>query len=172
MSTTVLASKVEAVRLYHRGATVQRRAELILDSGRRLPLEVSIPGLPLALHDATVRVRLAADAAAGADLLASDLRVGLHVKPRAAVLDVPALDELRVLDRRIELLETEHEGLSRECELLESIEVPARPEPRDGEPPPPAPLGARMAIAGFVASEVDQRVARLRALRLELEEHR
>ncbi len=52
--------------------------------------------------------------------------------------------------------------------ILGSIPVPERPEPEEGKPPPPSPLGARMALEQFSHDGVQARLVEARTLREQL----
>src|SRR3569832_26739 len=69
-----LTSRIETVKVYSAGGRVTRIAEFPLTVGE-LPELVEIAGLPLALDDSSVRVRVEVDQ--GTAPLACDVRIGL-----------------------------------------------------------------------------------------------
>src|SRR5438270_6762974 len=94
-----LTSRIEAVSVYRRGATVFRR--VTLDVGGALPDDVEIADLPLTLIDPTVRVRVLAAEPAGVDVVAAGVRVGLWVRPGGEPPKAPEQQELDDVRRRI-----------------------------------------------------------------------
>ena len=71
---TKLTSRIDKVKVYAAGATVIRIAELRLSAGEA-PEQVEIAGLPLALDDSSVRVRVESER--GTPAIATDLQVPL-----------------------------------------------------------------------------------------------
>ncbi|MHB8877098.1 MAG: DUF4139 domain-containing protein [Myxococcaceae bacterium] len=158
-----IATRVDTVTLYHRGATVRRVAEVDCPGGK-VPAELSITGLPLSLYDATVRLRVE-PVEGRAELVASNVRVGLHVPPRGTPAEAPDLKELRRVQRALELSQDSMAQLESEVGLLRALPVPPRPVPEQGKIPPPSPMSARTALEQLTDEGVSARVAEVRALR-------
>jgi len=163
---TMVESRIEAVKLYVAGATVQR-VFTIAPTGDRLPRRIEVPGLPLALDDSTVRVRLRTPVP-GARVVFGEVQVGLYAAPREARLDSPDEEALKTLDRRIARREAMMARLDAETSLLTRIAVPARPQGEPGRQPPPSPLAARAALESFVDDSLTERASAISALRTEL----
>ncbi len=165
---TTVESRIDAVKVYHSGATVSRVAELKAEGGARLPEEVELQGLPLALVDALVRVRVEALEPAGAELVATDVRVGLHALGHDEAPAPPDLTRLKAV--RHELLKAT--WLLRQIELesagLRAMEVPERPAGEEGKPPPASPMAARVVLEQLVDDAVQQRLGEARTLRQSL----
>ncbi|MEQ9503707.1 MAG: mucoidy inhibitor MuiA family protein [Deltaproteobacteria bacterium] len=155
-------SSIERVTVYRQGARVRRRVEVA-------PVEdtLSIPGLPLALTDGTVRVSVI-EAEGGADLVVRSVHVGLYVAPKGSLPEPPDETEIRELERRIEKLDVEREDLELENALLGDMEVPARPEPEEGKAPPASPIAARELLESFVHEARTTRSERRRTIEDEI----
>jgi uncharacterized protein DUF4139/uncharacterized protein DUF4140 len=166
-SSVAIASEIDAVTVYREGALVRRVARVapagpIADAaadraGRR---HLRLTGLPLSLDDSSVRVRVSGQNGA-APPIATDLRVVLEVPDDDAALapaDDAALEEARLARAR---LLAERDQVRRELGRVEALGFAPRPGGPKGEPPPPSPQEARLALLGF-------RAARERALRAEL----
>ena len=162
-----LDSKLELVRVHYRGATVRRRARVLTGSDGRFPTQVEIAGLPLSLDDSRVSLRADDDR-----IVVTGVRVSLHIKPRNEVIEEPNTERLKELRREIEVHQARSRQLELEIGMLESMEVPERPEPEEGQAPPPSPMTARLALEQFVNSSVEERLATLREARKELREMR
>lgn len=162
-----LESALHRVKLYHRGATIYRSATLKLDKAAASQrVELELPGLPLALLDATVRLscKNAPDAA-----IITDLRVGLHVKPSDAPLESIDEQELKRLKREHQQRSNERDALIQQQQLFESIRLPLRPAPLPGQPPVASPMKARVALEQRTHEAIQARQERLRKLRAELQ---
>lgn len=155
-------STIEEVTVYSRGATIHRRVELAAE-GAAFPERVSIPGLPLALIDATVRVSIVSFEG-GSDPVVTGVRVGLYVAPKSDLVEPPADAEIQRIQRALEVKRAEIEDLEVESGVLDGMRVPERPEPEEGKPPPPSPMAARVALEGLVDSGRQERRDRVRAL--------
>ena len=92
MTIAQLSSRIEKVKVYSAGATVTRIAELPI-TPKELPEEGEITGLPLAIDDSSVRVRVEVDR--GTDPLACDVRIGLAVQARQETPNPPDDEEIR-----------------------------------------------------------------------------
>jgi hypothetical protein len=163
----IVESRLDTVTLYHQGARVTRLLSLDCPEGRP-PAEMEIPRLPLSLFDATVRVRVLSTDNSQADLSATHVRVGLWIPPREAPLDTVDEAALRSLRQQVRTVESQLRQLDWEMSILAGIPVPERPEPEEGKPPPPAPLGARIALEQFSHEGVQSRLVEARALREQL----
>ncbi len=151
-------SSIERVTVYRRGAKVRRRVELDAPTDT-----ISIPNLPLALLDSSVRVSVV-EVDGEADLVVRGVHVGLYVAPIAELPEPPDDAEIRSLERRIEKLNVEREDLELEASLLADMEVLHRPEPEEGKPPPASPIAAREMLESFVHEARTTRAARRRAI--------
>lgn len=157
-----VASHIHRVQLYHRGATVTRRVELLPDAQGNLPETLEIPNLPLALYDDSVRLR--AIGGASEAVLPRDLRVGLWVAPREVPDPQHAQERLKEAERRHATLDREREALEAEATLLSTMDVPDRPRGDTKNPPPPSPMSARLALDEVVDAGISKRAARLHEL--------
>jgi hypothetical protein len=164
---SVVESRIDTVTLYQQGARVTRLLSLDCPEGKP-PTELEIPRLPLALFDATVRVRVLSTDASKADLSASNVRVGLWIPPREAPKETVDQASLRDLLQRVRTTESHLRQLDWEMSILGAIPVPERPEPEEGKPPPPSPLGARMALEQLSHDGVQSRLVEARNLREQL----
>ena len=158
MTPAALASRIESVTVYRRGARVVRVADLVPGA---LPPQVRIGGLPLGLADSSVRARVEPVEGAGAVPVAFDLRVALEVPEPDAAL--PPADDAELKEARVEVTRRERavEQLEKELARLEGLAMVERPKGEEGKRPPASPVAARRALVRF-------RVERERALRDEL----
>jgi Domain of unknown function (DUF4139)/N-terminal domain of unknown function (DUF4140) len=163
----IVESRLDTVTLYHQGARVTRLLSLDCPGGKP-PTELEIPRLPLSLFDATVRVRVLSTDNPQADLSATHVRVGLWIPPRDAPLDTVDEAALRSLRQQMRTVESQLRQLEWEMAILGGIPVPERPEPEEGKPPPPAPMGARLALEQFSQDGVHSRLVEARSLREQL----
>jgi hypothetical protein len=168
----VVESRIDTVTLYQQGARVTRLLTLECPDGKP-PTELEIPRLPLALFDATVRVRVlsleGSGGGAGADLSATHVRVGLWIPPKELPQETVDQAALRSLRQQIRTVESQLRQLDWEMSILGGVSIPERPEPEEGKPPPPSPLGPRMALEQFAHEGVQARLLEARKLR---EQHR
>lgn len=165
--TLMVTSRIARVEVYRVGAKVTRH--ITMDASDGIPESIEIPGLPLALEDATVRVDVH-EQPQGLDVVTRDLRVGLHAPPRQELEDVPEQAEVKQLERRAKRLELRKAHLDAERSLLEQVKVPGRPKGRADRPPPASPMAARVAVEAFVDEEVGKRLGERRELETELEQ--
>lgn len=159
-----LKSSIDRVKLYHQGATVYRVAQLELEADSTTTLE--LPGLPIALSDGSVKLR-ATDHSA--QVLCTDLRVGLHVKPQAEPLESPDEQELKSLRRQLVQRQHQRDALLHEQHIFESIKLPVRPRPLAGTPPVASPMKARVALELTTHKAIETRHEAIRRLRAEME---
>lgn len=161
-----LSSRIDAVQVYRRGATITRVAELVVDGGT-LPDEVELTGLPLSLLDPTARVRVTGQDS-GVDVVAAGVRVGLWVRPGDPPPKAPAQEELEETLRKIARAREQLDQVEREVSLLSSVSVPDRPQGEDGKAPPASPMAARLHLEQFVDEATRQRLVERRGLREQL----
>ncbi|HAX80473.1 MAG TPA: hypothetical protein DCY88_32710, partial [Cyanobacteria bacterium UBA11372] len=155
MAIAQLTSRIDAVKIYAAGSTVTRIAELRLTPDT-LPEQVEIPGLPLALDDTSVRVRVECDR--DNIPIASDIRIGLAVPPPSETPNSPADEELRAAKAEVQRLEDIIALINNEIAVLSGLEVPNRPDGETGKAPPPSPISARLAIANFSDEQIRLRM--------------
>jgi hypothetical protein len=151
-------SKIDKVKLYAAGATVTRVAELAAIDGK-LPEKVEIDGLPLALDDASVRVRVETEGDNNPNgAIATDVRIGLSVPERSETTTPPLKEELRAAKAEVERLQDTLDLIEYEKMALDALGVADRPDGEPGKAPPPSPLGSRLAIASFKDEQISSRI--------------
>ena len=155
MVSVQLTSRIETVKVYSAGATVTRIAEFPLTAGE-LPEHVEIPGLPLALDDSRVRVRIEVDQ--GAAPLACDVRIGLAVPPPQETTNPPADEEIRAAVAEVRQIQDVIALIDNEISVLRHLHVPDRPDGEPGKAPPPSPMSARLALANFSDEQIRDRI--------------
>ncbi len=173
MSIAQLASKIEKVKVYAEGSTVRRLANLSEIAGQidnvTAQIEVEIVGLPLALDDASVRVRVEnAEIGTDGNVIVTDVRVGLSVP---APVEVPQSDlEASIQTAKVEVdrLSDLHSVIALEMAALNVLNVPDRPIGEEGKVPPISPTGARVALANFQDEQQQLRIKEKRELDLQL----
>jgi len=156
MTVGELSSRIDKVKVYASGATVTRVAELEAASE-----QVEIAGLPLALDDSSVRVRVEINGDSP-HAIATDVRVGLAVPSRQETEKPPASEELREAQKEVQRLENLVASIENEIEVLYHLQVPDRPEGEKDKAPPPSPLNTRLALANFQDEQVRTRIAEKR----------
>jgi hypothetical protein len=97
-----LTSRIDKVKVYAVGATVTRVADLQINA-QEIPEHVEIAGLPLALDDSSVRVRVESDGDTAA--IATDVRIGLAVSPRQEVQNSLTKEEVREAKAEVRRIE-------------------------------------------------------------------
>src|SRR4028119_1815520 len=155
MVSVQLTSRIETVKVYSAGATVTRIAEFPLTAGE-LPEHVEISGLPLALDDSRVRVRVEVDQ--GTAALACDVRIGLAVPPPQETTNPPADEEIRAAAAEVRQIENVIALIDNEISVLRNLHVPDRPDGEPGKAPPPSPMSARLALANFSDEQIRARM--------------
>ena len=155
-----IQTRVESVTLYHRGAPVRRVAELDLKGG--LPADILVVGLPLSLIDHTVRAHIETDQG---ELVASNVRIGLHAPPRATPERPPEHKELHANRKAITLQRGRLEQVQTEIDRLRSFPVLPRPAPEEGKLPTASPMPARFALEQLADEAVTARITEARILR-------
>jgi len=155
MVSVQLTSRIETVKVYSAGATVTRIAEFPLTAGE-LPEHVEISGLPLALDDSRVRVRVEVDQ--GTAALACDVRIGLAVPPPQETTNPPADEEIRAAAAEVRQIQDVITLIDNEINVLRNLHVPDRPDGEPGKAPPPSPMSARLALANFSDEQIRDRI--------------
>ncbi|MBD2129360.1 mucoidy inhibitor MuiA family protein [Microcoleus sp. FACHB-1] len=151
-----VTSRIDKVKVYAAGATVTRVADLQLGAGE-IPEHVEMAGLPLALDDSSVRVRVEAELDVST-AIATDVRIGLAVPPRQAVQNSPTDEEVREAKAEVQRMEDAIALIENEIAILYQLDVPERPDGEKGKAPPPSPLSARLALTNFKDEQVRARI--------------
>jgi len=159
MAIAQLCSRIETVKVYSAGATVTRIAEFPLTPGE-LPEHVEIGGLPLALDDSSVRVRVEVEQ--GTAPLACDVRIGLAVPPPPETSNPPADEEIRAAAAEVQQIQDAIALIDNEISVLRQLHVPDRPNGERGKAPPPSPMSARLALANFSDEQIRVRIQKKR----------
>jgi hypothetical protein len=172
MSIAQLASKIEKVKVYSEGSTVRRLASLSAiawQSENTENIEVEIVGLPLALEDASVRVRVDnGEIGTNDNVIVTDVRVGLSVP---APVEVPLSDletSIQTAKAEVDRLHDLQSIITLEMAALNVLNVPDRPIGEEGKAPPTSPTGARVALANFKDEQQQLRIKEKRELDLQL----
>ncbi|PZO38520.1 MAG: hypothetical protein DCF19_16495 [Pseudanabaena frigida] len=170
MTIAQLTSKIDKVKVYAEGSTVTRLASLSAIAWQS-ETEVEIVGLPLALDDATVRVRVesgAADNTDGDNIFVTDVRVGLSVPPPTEVPVSSLETEIQTAKAEVDRLEDLRSAIGLEILILNELQVPDRPVGEEGKAPPQSPTGARLALANFKDEQRQLRIKEKRELEVQL----
>jgi N-terminal domain of unknown function (DUF4140) len=145
MSIAQLASKIEKVKVYSEGSTVRRLASLSAiawQSENTENIEVEIVGLPLALEDASVRVRVDnGEIGTNDNVIVTDVRVGLSVP---APVEVPLSDletSIQTAKAEVDRVSDLQSIITLEMAALNVLNVPDRPIGEEGKAPPTSPTG-------------------------------
>jgi hypothetical protein len=153
------------VKVYAAGATVTRIAELPA-SGGELPKIVEIAGLPLALDDSSLRVRVEAERENAP--IAGDVRIGLAV-PEPQETPAPSLDsEVLAAAAEVRRIQESIALIDNEISVLQQLQVPSRPAGEALIAPPPSPMSARLALANFRDEQIRARIQEKRETREQL----
>ncbi|PRP91362.1 hypothetical protein ENSA5_56280 [Enhygromyxa salina] len=151
-----LSSRVRAVTIYRRGATVTRVVELVRE-GPAFPARIQLVGLPLTLDDSSVSVELeATDPAGRAAPIAGDLRVTVSAPGHDPALRPPTNDELERARLELELAVETARQHGRAKARLAGLQPVARGQAEEGKPPPPSPTAARMELLEFRRERAEQ----------------
>jgi hypothetical protein len=171
MSIAQLASKIDKVKVYAEGSTVKRLASLSAIAWQNENdenIEVEIVGLPLALDDGSVRVRVDNGPETDSNIMVTDVRVGLHVPPPVEVpisdLETSIQSAKAEVDRLNDLMNV----IALEMSALNVLHVPDRPTGEAGKAPPTSPTGARIALANFKDEQKQLRIKEKRELESQL----
>ena len=151
-----LTSRIAKVKVYATGATITRIADLQINVGE-VAKHVEIAGLPLALDDSSVRVRIETEQGVATEY-ATDVRVGLAVPPRQEIESSPTEEEVRKAKAEVERLEDAIALIDYEITVLYQLHVPTRPDGEPGKAPPPSPISARLALANFSNEQIRARM--------------
>lgn len=161
-----LDSQVRAVTVYRQGAVVTREVDL-RQPEEGWPQQIRLGGLPLALADQSLRMRLSFPEG-GSGLLATDLRLELDWQepPPPAVVDSSALKPLQAEQRRLRnLLATLNQDLAR----IEQL-VPAAPPVQPGQAPAAYPVQPRRSLVKLRQKLLGQGLEKRTRLHDELEQ--
>lgn len=140
-----IASAVDSVTVFRRGALVTRTARL--EKGDGYPSEVRLTGLPLALDDASITVSTKSDE--GEAPVATDLRVCLEVPEADASLAPPTDERLEAARLDAEHAQATVSRLDRRRQRIAKLAIRKRPAPAEGEPPIPSPTEGRNALVAL-----------------------
>ena len=155
-----LTTRIDRVRLYHRGARVTRvlsaRSPKAHHSAPHYAIRVV--GLPLSLRDESVRLAVTSHRH---EWSVSSVRVALHVPPHEGLVESPDEEALRAAHRERLALEARLKLFKEERQALLAMRPPERPEPKPHEPPPASPLAARLALEAFITSGARQRTEQI-----------
>ncbi|WP_055074528.1 DUF4139 domain-containing protein [Pseudanabaena sp. 'Roaring Creek'] len=172
MSIVQLTSKIDKAKVYAQGSTVTRLASLSAISWQGENTEVEIVGLPLAIDDASVRVRVEPSAAnenVSADsVIVTDVRVGLSVPPPPEISLSSLEAEIQTAKVEVDRLEDLQSAIDLEILILSELHVPDRPIGEEGKAPPQSPTGARLALANFKDEQKQLRIQEKRELQEKL----
>jgi uncharacterized protein YheU (UPF0270 family) len=124
-------------------------------------------GLPLALDDSSVRVRVEAEPGTST-AIATDVRIGLAVPPRQAVQNSPSDEEVREAKAEVRRIEDAIALIENEIAILYQLDVPERPDGEEGKAPPPSPLTARLALTNFKDEQIRARIQEKRETKEQL----
>jgi len=168
MSIAQLTSKIDKVKVYSEGSTVKRLANLPAIAWRNehnQNIEIEITGLPLALDDGSVRVRVDdGSAEMDSNVIVTDVRIGLYVPPPVEVpisgLEASIQSAKAETDRLNDLMNV----IALEMAALNVLHVPDRPIGEEGKAPPTSPTGARIALANFKDEQKQSRLKEKREL--------
>ena len=172
MSIAQLASKIEKVKVYSEGSTVRRLASLSAiawQNENTENVEVEIVGLPLALDDASVRVRVDnGETGTDENVIVTDVRVGLSV-PSPVEVPISDLEEsIQSAKAEVDRLNDLQGVIAIEVAALNVLNVPDRPIGEEGKAPPTSPTGARVALANFKDEQKQLRIKEKRELNMQL----
>ena len=140
-----IASAVDSVTVFRRGALVTRTAKL--EKGDGYPSEVRLTGLLLALDDASITVSTNADE--GEAPVATDLRVCLEVPEADSSLAPPTDERLEAARLDAEHAQAEVSRLGRRRQRIAKLAIRKRPAPAEGEPPILSPTEGRNALVAL-----------------------
>ncbi len=159
----MLASHIEGVIVFRRGARVTRAATLELDP---MPREVRVSGLPLCVDDGSIRARVEA-LEPGPVPIATGLRVTLDTHAADPAL-LPADDEtLEAAEDALARLVGLMAQTERDLDGLRRLDLHPRGQ-LEGAPPGPSPATPRRALLSFRAKRRRNLEARRAALQQEL----
>ncbi|MEE3717249.1 DUF4139 domain-containing protein [Tumidithrix elongata RA019] len=175
MAIANLVSKIDKVKVYSDGSTITRIAafpEISWAERDRSTVEfaeVEIAGLPLALDDSSLRLRVESLSDAAIPLLVTDVRIGLTAPPPPEEQMASLEDEIKAA--QIEVDRLEHNLLAlieNEISILQGLALPDRPEGEPGKAPPSSPTGARLVLESFKNEQLRLRVQEKREVKAKL----
>jgi Domain of unknown function (DUF4139)/N-terminal domain of unknown function (DUF4140) len=149
-----VASQLEAVTVYARGAVCERTATLPAGAETKF----TVTGLPMSLRAASVRARTR-----GGSVTVLEVRPGFAVAMMDA-LDASAEQKaLDVAEAELARLALSAARVQREIDHLNAL-APSYRAQKEGDPPREAPVEATLALAAFVAETLPALQAEKRAL--------
>jgi len=128
--------------VYSSGAVVTRVAEFSPADGA-WPERVRLAGLPLALDDSSIRIRME-----GGSASAVSFQTSLEI-PSDAPSPEAIEDTVRAARQEVLQLEDRLHDADRRAGLFAGLTPPARPDAAEGEAPPPSPHAGRVALFEF-----------------------
>ena len=169
----ILDAPIAAVTVYDRGATIERRGVVVCDRAAP-PSSIVVGELPLALHDATLRIVIldidwgdesgaAPSPGAPTGLRIHPPEIEVAARGHAPPPDPPDDATQRALHRRVQRLEHRLAQLEYEIELLEDMPLTG-PDGVD-----PTSLPARIAFERYAADAVRARAEAAAAVETELD---
>ena len=167
MTSPLLPSSILSVLVFRQGAEIRRVATTESLGGQ--PTLIRIEGLPLCLEDASLQAQVRGE---GLAPTATDVHITLgvfDVDPSLPPPDDKALQDAR---HRVAKLEDQLAQVVARRERLEEIPAVDRPEGKEGEPPPPAPLQGRRALLAFRHERLEELDSQTRQLHDEILEAR
>lgn len=165
MLSSQLNSRIEAVTVFRQGALVRRTA--VIEETAVNKKRLLIPGLPLALADDSVRVRIEqADGAENEASLINHAAVILHVSPVDKGLLPPRDMELEEAKKKEAVLLARVQAAREALQRMNLLGASARPDGKRGEPPPPSPNQGRMELFQFRFEQLSELQKELNELEL------
>ncbi len=156
VQTASVDSRIASVTVYRSGALVAREARVELEAMGSLPTELHLGGLPLSMDDSSVKVRILDAGRPGELPLATDIRIALASRGQDQDLPPPKDEELEQA-RLAELqLKEQLRGTEKAIHRLHGLSIPDRPRGKRGEPPPPIPTEARLALLDFISGQLSE----------------
>lgn len=158
-----ITSELQTVTIYREGAVCTRRAKV-----DGVGSEVRVVGLPMSLIAGSVRGRVLTGPVG---LRVLDVRPGFDVEFGDAVdesVEVKARDAAKIEVARLELRFNRFDAELRELQALKPLPF----EPKEGEPPRPAPVEPTLAMTAFVDERMKQLLIDKRAVEKELKDAR
>ena len=120
-----------------------RRARIASTDGA-FPASIRFTGLPLAMHDDSVRVHITGDG--GAQPTAIDAKIALDVPELDESLRPAEDEQLEQARQQVDAHTATVRQLARELARVAKLSLDARPAGAEGEPPRPTPLDARLSL--------------------------
>lgn len=152
MDIPAVESRIRSVTVFSCGARVTREGHLKPIDGS-VPERVRFTNLPLTLQDDSLRVSVEPLDGGQPSVVASDLRVALEVARMDESLPPPVDEELREARREAARIVDRLAQIGEQQERIMVLDPPKRPKPKEGDPPLPSPVSARLALLGFRQEE-------------------